>query len=122
MIVKMAENIETRKMEVLDPHGYVYITTNNINGKKYIGQKIFNKDLNNYLGSGTYLKNALKKYGRENFSKEIIAIAYSKEELDKLEIEFIKNHNAVDSEDYYNISHGGGLHLAHTFQKKLRRN
>jgi hypothetical protein len=43
----------------------VYKTINLIDGKIYIGQ-----DLNNnpdYLGSGIYLKRAIKKHGRNNF-------------------------------------------------------
>jgi hypothetical protein len=48
----------------------IYCITNLINGKKYIGS-----DSNNnpkYMGGGTYLKKAIKKYGKENFKKEII--------------------------------------------------
>ena len=104
----MKENNLFRE-KIIDPHGFIYITTNMINGKKYIGQKVFdtNSMWKSYFGSGTYLKNAINKYGKENFCREIIAIVYSQEELNNLEIEFIKNHNAVESKDYYNISHGG---------------
>lgn len=100
----------TKDIEIINPYGFIYITTNLINGKKYIGKKLFIKGRwNTYLGSGTYLKKAIKKYGKDNFVKEIVAIAYSKEELDKLEIEFINIHNAVESKDYYNITYGGDL-------------
>ena len=88
-------------------YGFIYITTNMINGKKYIGQKRFDNLWRNYLGSGVTLKKAIKKYGKENFSREIVALSYSKIESNLLEIEFIKIHNAVDNEDYYNISTGG---------------
>ena len=55
-------------------YGFIYITTNNINGKKYIGQKKYDKEgkWKTYLGSGIILNRAIKKYGAENFSKEII--------------------------------------------------
>src|SRR5699024_6487723 len=43
----------------------------------------------------------------DNFYRDIIAIAYTKEELNNLEIDFIKNYNAVKSDDYYNIASGG---------------
>jgi group I intron endonuclease len=79
-----------------------------INGKKYIGQRIFTSGWKNYLGSGKLIVQAIKKYGRKNFYREIVAITYSKEELDRLEIEFIKSHNAVKHKDYYNISYSGG--------------
>lgn len=88
-------------------YGFIYITTNLINGKKYIGQKVFDKYWKSYLGSGIHITRAIKKYGKENFIKNIIAIAYSKEELNELEKEFIKNYNAVENDDYYNISCGG---------------
>lgn len=95
-------------MEIVNnPYGYIYITTNLINGKRYIGQKKFNKDWNWYKGSGKALKKAFLKYGRENFHKDIVSIAYSKEELDQLEIEWIDNYNAIKSKDFYNMAEGG---------------
>ena len=48
-------------------YGYIYETTNLINGKKYIGQHVsetFDKD---YYGSGKAFLNALRKNGKENF-------------------------------------------------------
>jgi hypothetical protein len=48
----------------------IYCITNLINGKKYIGSDSNNNP--NYLGSGTHIKKAIKKYGRENFTKTII--------------------------------------------------
>ena len=92
---------------LLEPYGFVYITTNLINGKKYIGQKKYINGWKEYLGSGVHLKNAIKKYGKENFSKDIIQIGYSKEELNELEVKLIKKYNSVESDEYYNISEGG---------------
>jgi len=85
-------------------YGFVYITTNMINGKRYIGQHKFKKDWKYYLGSGVIIKRAIKKYGRENFVRDIVALTYTKEELNHLEEEFIKNYNAVYDDNYYNIS------------------
>ena len=57
---------------VMDPYGFVYCTTNHINGKRYIGQHKNNPETNDrYLGSGKYIRQAMKKYGKKNFSKEI---------------------------------------------------
>ena len=47
----------------------VYLITNLINGKRYIGMD--SKNNPQYLGSGTLILKAIKKYGKENFKKEI---------------------------------------------------
>ena len=96
------------ELEVIKPYGFIYITTNKINSRKYIGQKKLTNDWRTYLGSGSLLKIAVLQYNKNNFNREIIAIAYSKEELNKLEIDSIKIHNAVEDSHYYNISSGGG--------------
>lgn len=77
-------------MTITDPYGFIYITTNWIDGKKYIGQKKFDNYWKGYLGSGKHLREATKKYGRENFTRDIVAIAYSKEELDSAEINIMR--------------------------------
>ena len=100
-------------MLIKEPYGFIYITTNMINGKRYIGQKKFEfgtqneKRWESYLGSGALIKKAIKKYGKKNFYKDIVAIAYSKEELDELEKEWVYNYNADISDDFYNIAEGG---------------
>ena len=53
---------------------YIYMTTNNITGMKYIGKHYGELD-NSYLGSGTILKRAIPKYGKENFTKSILVIS-----------------------------------------------
>lgn len=87
--------------------GYVYETTNMINNKKYIGKCEEPKLNENYLGSGRYLQNAISKYGKENFSVRIIDTAESRKELNEKEISWIAKLNAVESDEYYNISSGG---------------
>lgn len=85
---------------------YVYLTTNLINGKKYIGQHYGEVD-DNYIGSGSTLKKAINKYGKGNFKKEILCICATPEELDKKEIELIEEYQAIESDDFYNIAVGG---------------
>jgi len=104
-------------------YGYIYLTTNNINGKQYIGQKksdVFLKE--KYLGSGTYLKNSVKKYGKENFSVELLEECESKEELNEREIYWISYFNACDSNRFYNQTYGGevnGKRMSESSRKKL---
>lgn len=90
-------------------YGFIYITTNNVNGKKYIGQKKYDKEgkWKTYLGSGTALNNAIKKHGKENFSKEIVEECKTKEELDQREKYWISYYDAVKNKEFYNITHGG---------------
>lgn len=85
----------------------IYKTTNLINGKIYIGQTVNNID--SYYGSGKLLIKAIKKYGKENFTKEIICECNSIEELDQMEIFWIGKLNSQDLTMGYNLDAGGGL-------------
>ena len=53
---------------------YIYMTTNLINGMRYIG-KHYGELTDGYLGSGTKLKQDIQKFGKENFKKEILYIS-----------------------------------------------
>ena len=78
----------------------IYLTTNLINSKKYIG-----KDVNNnpkYLGSGSILKKAIKKHGKKNFKKEILEHCLSKEELWQREEYWLNFYNAESNPLFYN--------------------
>lgn len=88
-------------------YGFIYVTTNNINGKKYIGQKKYVKGWEGYLGSGIYLKRAINKYGKSNFTREILEECENKEQLDAKEIYWINFFDAVNNENFYNIASGG---------------
>ena len=88
---------------------YIYEITNNINGKKYIGKRVTKKDINkdDYMGSGLLLEKAKFKYGIENFSKPILEICNSKEQLSEREIYYISLVDAPKNPMYYNIASGG---------------
>lgn len=104
---------EVHERIVSEPYGFVYITTNMVNGKKYLGQRKFDSygGWKYYLGSGTILHDAIKKYGKDNFSKKIIHICYSPEELNKSEYELSVFLNVVESDDFYNLIYGGTAHF-----------
>jgi len=61
---------------------YVYITTNVVNGRQYIGDHSSNNLNDNYLGSGVAFRKAIKKYGKENFTKQILELFNTKEEAE----------------------------------------
>jgi len=88
-------------------YGYIYETTNLINGKKYIGQHKASRFDENYYGSGKILKQALLKEGKEHFKIKIIEECNSQLELNEKEIYYIKKFNAVSNNNYYNIGAGG---------------
>lgn len=87
--------------------GYIYITENLLDGKRYIGKRQKSSFDASYYGSGLRLRRAIDKYGIENFKVSILKWCSSIEELNESEREFIKEYNAQKSEEFYNISEGG---------------
>lgn len=90
----------------MKPIGFVYLTTNLVNGKVYVGQYTFKKDerLNDtYLGSGTRITQAIKKYGRENFKREILKLCYNINQLNAWETYYTLRYNPnLDPQIGYN--------------------
>ena len=87
-------------------HYIIYKITNRVNGKIYVGMHQ-TKDLNDgYMGSGIAIGKAIKKYGLDNFKKEILCECSSFEEMNKKEAEIV-NSEFVAREDTYNLSTGG---------------
>lgn len=82
-------------------YGYIYLVTNTENGKRYIGKKYGNFDAN-YLGSGVIIKQAIKKYGKEKFTVEILKECHNEDDLNISEIKIIEA-NCPE----YNIAKGG---------------
>ena len=60
---------------------YLYKTTNLVNGKYYYGMHSTNNLNDGYLGSGSYLRNAIHKHGKDNFKREIIEMFDKREDL-----------------------------------------
>lgn len=81
----------------------IYKTTNLINGKFYIGKD--EKNNSKYLGSGKILKSTIKKYGLENFKKEVIEICTNRKQLNDREKYWIQQLSATTLG--YNITEGG---------------
>lgn len=80
----------------------VYKITNNVNEKYYIGKHQTTDVNDNYMGSGKLIKRAIKKYGIENFTKEILFVFDNEEEMCNKEKELV-----IVSEQTYNLCEGG---------------
>lgn len=121
-------------MDKKEIYGIIYMIRNRINNKVYIGQttkkggfrkrynrgkraegieKVYNYHIYNRehgLSYNSHLLNAIEKYGFKAFEViEEFDIAYSKEELDELEIKYIKEFNCINPNGY-NHQEGGKSH------------
>ena len=93
--------------------GYIYLITNNINGKKYIGQTTqyykerWNKHINSIKTKEgcPLLKKAFIKYGIDNFSFKILIICFDEDRI-IYEKEYIQKYNTV-TPNGYNMNEGG---------------
>lgn len=83
----------------------VYCTTNLINGKKYIGSTKVSDA--NYFGSGVYIKKALKKYGKENFVRQVLWEGESKFRWE-MENYWLDYFNCANNKMFYNVSEQAG--------------
>lgn len=89
-------------------YGYIYKTTNLINGKIYVGQKKSEVFLNEkYLGSGKHLKRAVRRYGESSFKVELLQECNSEAEINSCEKYWIHELDATNPAIGYNISEGG---------------
>lgn len=84
----------------------IYKTTNQINGKIYVGLHSTDKLEDGYLGSGWVFKNALKKYGRKNFKRDIILVLSSRDEARNIE-SLLVDQSFINRPDTYNLEEGG---------------
>lgn len=84
----------------------VYETKNLVNQKTYIGTHVTSNPEDDYLGSGSVLLKAIKKYGTKNFTKKILyvfsdAVSMFDKERELVNEDFIRRH------DTYNVKLGG---------------
>ena len=93
---------------------YLYRITDALNNKIYIGQS--NKETerwrqHKYLARQNepvqYIHRAIKKYGVENFTYEVIAQCLTQEDADETEILLIKQYDSRNKDKGYNVAPGG---------------
>ena len=123
--------------------GFVYLITNNVSGRKYIGKKLakFSKttykvvklkngtkkkkkirskvdsDWQDYYGSNDQLNKDVATLGKENFTREIIFYCKSKAECSYIEAREQFRHQVLESADYYNGQISVRVHGSHIRDK-----
>ena len=107
----------------------VYIHTNKINGKKYVGQTKHGKNPKEKRwksGDGykccTYFYNAILKYGWNNFEHEIVAENLTKDEAYSMEQKLIFELDTRNPSVGYNIRPGGEKKLCFERDRTIEKN
>lgn len=103
----------------------VYSHTNKINGKVYIGLTSMKPEERwangKHYHNGTHFRNAIDKYGWDNFEHKIIEDGLTKEEAADLEIYYISLYNSTDRRYGYNMSSGGENGGGHPQTEEARK-
>jgi len=123
--------------------GFVYIITNTITGRKYIGKKLakfsktsyktvklkngtkkkkkirskINSDWMDYYGSSDELNKDILTLGKENFTREILHYCKSKAHTSYLEAKEQFDRKVLESADYYNGQISVRVHGSHIINK-----
>lgn len=108
----------------------IYMITNLVNGKKYIGQSIcIERRFREHCNNGKYtdkslIDTAIQKYGVSNFRFDILEVLPENNEiLDEKERLWIKYYNTYENHDDYNLTDGGmsGRKLSEETKNKLSK-
>jgi len=143
-MVWLYENTEIETLPE-DCVGFVYLITNKLSGRKYIGKKLakFSKisykvvklkngnkkkkrirsktesDWQLYYGSNDQLNQDIQELGSDNFTREILFYCRSKAECSYIEAREQFNHRVLESDDYYNGQIVCRIHGSHIKNKLL---
>ena len=99
------------RRKVIKKYNYFYKITNNLNNHYYYGIHSTDNINDGYMGSGIRLQYAYKKYGIENFTKEILKYFGTREEAAEYEAEMVTEQLVKDNECYNCIVGGDSFNL-----------
>jgi len=136
---------ENTKIEALPENcvGFVYLITNNLTGRRYIGKKLakFSKttyktvtlkngnkkrkrirskidsDWQLYYGSNDQLNQDIERLGAENFTREILFYCQSKSACSYIEAREQFRYRVLESDDWYNGQISVRVHGSHIKNK-----
>jgi hypothetical protein len=123
--------------------GFVYLITNNLSGRKYIGKKLakfsrttlktvkqkngikkkkkvrskVDSDWREYWGSSPELSRDIEQLGTENFTRQILYYCKSKSECSYVEAREQFARQVLESQDYYNGHIQVRVHGSHIIGK-----
>lgn len=100
-------------------HNYFYKITNLINGNYYYGIHSTNNLEDGYMGGGDAIKSAIKKHGKENFTKEIIADYSTRKEASDHEKKVV-TFELIQLKECYNCRTGGDNEYIHSKESKKK--
>jgi predicted nucleic acid-binding Zn ribbon protein len=124
------QNKEFTESDIGKHIGFVYLITNKINNRRYVGKKLFwfsktrtvkgkkkkekaLSDWQYYWSSSDELKADVKKLGEENFIREILYLCANKGTMSYLELREQIDRRVLETDEYYNAFVGGKIHKTH---------
>lgn len=113
--------------------GFVYLITDKVTDRKYVGKKLFWKpktlpknskrkrriktrvpsDWPKYFGSSAALKDDVEEFGPDRFHREILRLCAKKGEMSYIELKEQVDREVLFKDDYYNAFVGAKIHAKH---------
>lgn len=123
--------------DIEDFYGFIYLLTNTVNGRKYVGKKLFyasktkmvkkkkkrykaESDWKKYYGSSEEVKAEIERLGAENFKREILHLCKSKGECNYWEAHEQFERKVLLDESYYNSWIQVKVHRSHVNKTKKK--
>ena len=130
MVMWIYQNKEFTESDIGKYIGYVYLITNKVTNRRYIGKKLFwfsktrtvkgkkkrekvLSDWKEYWSSSEDLKKDVRELGEQNFTREILYLCSNKGTLSYLELREQIDRRVLETNEYYNGFVGGKINKTH---------